>query len=84
MSYRILIIAIATASTACSNSQTESEVRLVLAGQALIKKDPRIRWENPYGTLRPILERADVAFTNFEMAVLSETAVWKQPVRQRR
>lgn len=73
MSYRILIIAIATVSTACSNSQTESEVRLVLAGQALIKKDPRIRWENPYGTLRPILERADVAFTNFEMAVLSES-----------
>lgn len=73
MSYRILIVAIAAVSIACSNSQTESEVRLVLAGQALIKKDPRIYWDDPYGTLRPILERADIAFTNFEMAVLSES-----------
>jgi len=72
MSFRILILAVAAFVTACSSPQTEPEVRLVLAGQALIKKDPRIRWDDPFGTLRPILERADVAFTNFEMAVLPE------------
>jgi|SaaInlStandDraft_2_1057019.scaffolds.fasta_scaffold02434_6 poly-gamma-glutamate capsule biosynthesis protein CapA/YwtB (metallophosphatase superfamily) len=59
-------------STACSDSPPASETRLVLAGQALIKKDPRIRWEDPYGSLAPILDRADVAFTNFEMAILSD------------
>jgi len=75
MSYRTAVVAVAAlavALTACSNPQTEPEVRLFLAGQALIKKDPRIRWDDAYGTLRPILNRADVAFTNFEMAVLSE------------
>lgn len=70
MLHRILIVAVAALITACSSPQPEPEVRLVLAGQALIKKDPRIRWGDPYGTLRPILDRADVAFTNFEMAVM--------------
>ena len=72
---RILLLALilsVAVLTACSSSQTEPEVRLVLTGQALIKKDPRIRWDEPFGTLRPILKRADVAFTNFEMAVLRE------------
>ncbi len=54
----------------CENPSADSEIRLVVAGQALIKKDPRIRWEDPYGSLRPTLARADVAFTNFEMAVI--------------
>ena len=45
---------------------------MVLTGQALIKKDPRIRWADPFGSLRPVLDRADVVFTNFEMAVMSE------------
>lgn len=45
---------------------------MVLAGQALIKKDPRLRWEDPFASLRPILQQADIAFTNFEMAVLSK------------
>ena len=34
--------------TACSNTQVSPEVRLVLTGQALIKKDPRIRWDDPF------------------------------------
>jgi hypothetical protein len=58
--------------TACSTERQEPETRLLLAGQVLIKKDPRLRWDDPYGSLRPMLDRADVAFTNFEMAVLSE------------
>lgn len=73
MSCRMLIVAVAAVvAAACSSPPSEPEIRLVLAGQALIKKDPRIRWDDAYGTLRPILESADVAFTNFEMAVLPE------------
>jgi poly-gamma-glutamate capsule biosynthesis protein CapA/YwtB (metallophosphatase superfamily) len=76
MTRRILVLTISvlfsTFATACSGPPPESEVRLALAGQALIKKDPRIRWDDPYGSLRPMLDRADVAFTNFEMAVMSE------------
>lgn len=55
----------------CNNTKNDPEVRMVLAGQALIKKDPRIRWEDPFGSLRPILESSDVAFINFEMAVFA-------------
>jgi poly-gamma-glutamate synthesis protein (capsule biosynthesis protein) len=62
----------AAAVTACCTRQPQPEIKLVIAGQALIKKDPRIRWDDPFGSLRPILDRADVAFTNFEMAVLRE------------
>ncbi len=65
-------IALAALGAACATERSEPETRLVLAGQALIKKDPRLRWDDPYGSLRPILEQADVAFTNFEMAVLAE------------
>ena len=65
-------ITVAALVTACSTGRPEPETRLVLAGQALIKKDPRMRWDDPFGSLRPMLDRADVAFTNFEMAVLSE------------
>lgn len=54
---------------ACEAPSPEPELTLLLAGQALIKKDPRIRWDDAFGTLRPIIERADVAFTNFEMSV---------------
>ena len=69
---RALSVFVATLATACANPTPESETRLVLAGQALIKKDPRIRWDDPFGSLRPTLDRADVAFTNFEMAVRSD------------
>ena len=44
-------------------------ISMVLTGQALIKLDPRQFWDDPYGTLKPILKEADIAFTNFEMAV---------------
>jgi len=57
---------------ACASPPPEPEIRLVLTGQTLVKKDPRLRWGEPFGTLKPILERADVAFTNFEMAVVSD------------
>lgn len=67
-----LSVVVATLATACANPPPESETRLVVAGQALIKKDPRIRWDDPFGSLRSTLDRADIAFTNFEMAVLSE------------
>lgn len=75
MRHELCLIAsmtVATLGTACSIERPVPETRLVLAGQALIKKDPRLRRDDPYGSLRPILDRADVAFTNFEMAVLSE------------
>ena len=71
-SVRALSVLVATLAAACTNPPPESEIRLVVAGQALIKKDPRIRWDDPFGSLRPILDRADIAFTNFEMAVSSE------------
>lgn len=66
-------VVIATLATACTGASPDPEIRLVVAGQALIKKDPRIRWDDPYGSLRSTLDQADVAFTNFEMAVWSET-----------
>ena len=62
-------ITLAALAAACAAERSEPETILVLAGQALIKKDPRLRWDDPYSSLRPILQRADVAFTNFEMAV---------------
>jgi poly-gamma-glutamate synthesis protein (capsule biosynthesis protein) len=65
-------VIVAAIAAACDAPPPEQDVTLVLAGQALIKKDPRLRWDDPFGTLRPILGRADVAFTNFEMAVLSD------------
>lgn len=43
--------------------------KLAVVGQSLIKIDPRKSWDNPYGTVEPILQSADVCFTNFEMAV---------------
>jgi poly-gamma-glutamate capsule biosynthesis protein CapA/YwtB (metallophosphatase superfamily) len=58
----------------CNKSKEESapdipRFRLVLVGQSLIKIDPRKSWDNPFGTVEPILKSADVCFTNFEMAV---------------
>lgn len=68
---RALTLVAAVLATACS-APPEPEIRLLLTGQALIKKDPRIRWDDPYGSLRPLIDNADVAFTNFEMAVFPE------------
>lgn len=69
-SFGLSFVGIALA-LSCFGPVPESEIKLVLAGQALIKKDPRIRWEDPYGSLRPTLDGANIAFTNFEMAVFS-------------
>ena len=56
----------------CGGVPPEPEITLVVSGQALIKVDPRLSWEDAFGSLRPILQNADAAFTNFEMAVKSE------------
>ena len=47
----------------------QNTMTLVVAGQSLIKVDPRESWDDPFGTIRPIIQSADVGFTNFEMAV---------------
>jgi len=44
-------------------------IELVIVGQSLIKIHPEKHWSNPFATVRPILESADIGFTNFEMAV---------------
>jgi poly-gamma-glutamate synthesis protein (capsule biosynthesis protein) len=55
---------------ACGDAATDQDsLTLLVAGQALIKVDPRVSWEDPFGTVRPIVDSADVAFTNFEMAI---------------
>jgi len=56
-------------SACCDIVNNRDIITLVVAGQALIKIDPRQSWDNPFGSVRPILQSADVGFTNFEMAV---------------
>ena len=53
----------------CGEAPAPPEVTLAIAGQALIKLDPRLVAETPFATVQPIVASADVAFTNFEMAV---------------
>ncbi|MGB6867843.1 MAG: CapA family protein [Candidatus Aminicenantaceae bacterium] len=66
----ILALAIIFTFTACTDAPRDNEaLTLVVAGQALIKIDPRLSWDDPFGTVRPIVEAADIAFTNFEMAI---------------
>jgi poly-gamma-glutamate synthesis protein (capsule biosynthesis protein) len=67
-----LFAIMAALNAGCGQAPPEADIALVVAGQALIKMDPRLSWEDPFGSLRPILRSADVAFTNFEMAVKSE------------
>jgi len=67
----VCAVAVATLVVGCDAPSPEPEVTLVLTGQTLVKKDPRLRWDDPFGTIRPLVEGADVAFTNFEMAVVS-------------
>ena len=68
----VLILLPVLISAACGPAPDEPEITLVIAGQALIKEDPRLNWESPFGSLKPLIQDADVAFTNFEMAVVSE------------
>ncbi len=67
-----LVVLAAALTAGCGGTPPDPEITLVVAGQALIKVDPRLSWEDPFGSLRPILQNTDVAFTNFEMAVKSE------------
>ena len=53
----------------------EPGVTLAIVGQALIKVDPREQWSSPFAGIQPILADADVAFTNFEMAVDDDCGV---------
>ena len=57
---------------ACAAEPGPPEVTLAITGQALIKLDPRLIAETPFATVQPIVSSADVAFTNFEMAVNGE------------
>jgi hypothetical protein len=56
-------------SACCDITRDRDTITLVVAGQALIKIDPRQSWDKPFGSIRPIIQSADVGFTNFEMAV---------------
>lgn len=60
------------ASAPAPNVETGGPLRLVIAGQALLKVDPRTISGEPFADVRPIVESADIAFTNFEMAVNPE------------
>ena len=56
----------------CSDQKSiavKVEIKLAVVGQSLIKIDPRKYWSNPFGSVKSIIESADVGFTNFEMAV---------------
>lgn len=58
----------------CNRSDRErnsdqAEIKLAVVGQSLIKIDPRKHWAHPFGSVKPIIESADIGFTNFEMAV---------------
>jgi poly-gamma-glutamate capsule biosynthesis protein CapA/YwtB (metallophosphatase superfamily) len=67
----VLLLAGACAPPAAmeSTASPSGSIRLALLGQALVEHDAR-RWlPAPMATLAPILDRADVVFTNFESAV---------------
>ncbi len=62
----------------CSDQKTEvmkTQIKLAVVGQSLIKMDPRKHWSDPFGSVKPFLESADVGFTNFEMAVNTNCGV---------
>ena len=52
----------------CNDSNTPS-LNLVIVGQSLIKVHPEKHLSDPFFSVRPIIESADIGFTNFEMAV---------------
>ncbi|HIC14348.1 MAG TPA: hypothetical protein EYO83_04330 [Gemmatimonadetes bacterium] len=66
---RNLLLVFAVLTTSCGSPPLENRLTLVIAGQALIKVDPRTIWSSPFTSVRPFIESSDLAFTNFEMAV---------------
>lgn len=74
LSFSLLSIILLATLISCNQASTQksneaSEIKLAIVGQSLIKVDPRKHWSNPYASVKPILQSADLAFTNFEMAV---------------
>jgi poly-gamma-glutamate capsule biosynthesis protein CapA/YwtB (metallophosphatase superfamily) len=65
------VTALALGCATCGNPAPEETITLLIAGQSLIKVDPRQIWPNAFSGVRPFIEAADIAFTNFEMAVAS-------------
>ena len=78
--YAALVLILAVPSMLGANAIPHQDdegpsVTLAIVGQALIKVDPREQWPNPFAGIQPILGAADVAFTNFEMAVDDDCGV---------
>lgn len=49
---------------------SDSILTIVLSGQMILRVDPRESRDDPFGSIHPVLRSADVAFTNFEAAVM--------------
>lgn len=71
----ILAMASMLGAGAIRQNDEESSITLAIVGQALIKVDPREHWSSPFAGIQPILRNADIAFTNFEMAVDDDCGV---------
>ena len=71
----ILAMASMLGAGAIRQNNEESSITLAIVGQALIKVDPREHWSNPFAGIQPILRNADIAFTNFEMAIDDDCGV---------
>ncbi len=65
----VLVRAQSAGHGAAEDTGGDQSVQMVIAGQALIKIDPRTIWPHPFESIRPVIESADIGFTNFEMAV---------------
>jgi len=66
---KYFLVIIAALIMAFFRIRNKDQIKMVITGQSLIKVDPRKHWKNPFKTVVPVLKKADVAFTNFEMAV---------------
>lgn len=65
----VVVAVMALLAGSCNRPVNDEAITLVITGQALIKVDPRTLGPSPFASVRPVIESADVAFTNFEMAV---------------
>lgn len=68
-SLSLAVAALVVLSACADGAPGDQALTLVVAGQSLVKVDPRQSWPKPFGTIRPVLQAADIRFTNFEMAV---------------